>query len=92
MAATFQSGNGGENFTVFGNDCVFLFVDCFKTPNGNVQSTTSPEREILDKLNDRVLFKSNFYKNNRYYRYKYADLVNSKICRFQRKKYEQLYV
>lgn len=52
MAATFQSGNGGENCTVFGNDLVLWLVDCFRTPKGNVQSTTSPEHKRTVKIRE----------------------------------------
>lgn len=55
MAATFQSGNGGENWTVFGSDWVFLLVDCFNTPKGNVQSTTSPVNNIKHTRNHIII-------------------------------------
>ena len=50
IAATFQSGKGGMNCTVFGTPWVLAAVHCFNTPNGNVHSTASPESTYISWL------------------------------------------
>lgn len=41
IAATFQSGSGGTNWTELGMPCELGAVDCLRTPRGRVQRTTS---------------------------------------------------
>lgn len=46
IAATFQSGSGGQNCTEFGEPVGHTKVDCLSTPNGSVQRITSPRKQI----------------------------------------------